>query len=335
MGERGSVGILFVAVLFVLAALSACVMLYVGRALDYGRRVEAREALRLRLYAAVRGTIDELAADATPESDGPRDRVWSTLGELEGGVSLGLSDLSSRLNANYTPAELLEKTELRSLLSPSASPEALAAYREEKGLSTELGHYAGLLREDALDSWSCFGWANVNVADLSSLRALYRSLTGNEDGASAFSLQVGAARSAKRLVAAGSLEAFLGSSYPELYPVICAEAPYNANFSSAFLIRAILSFPRFGIPDPAARAEAVIAAREDHDLSEPELAVLLGASSGGEALQYLGVRTWFWIVRAEAEGHAYSAIVAAWPRATSGEGAKSRRLAVVQASFDP
>jgi hypothetical protein len=344
MDERGSAGILFAVILLALGAGMAGVSAYAGRASDYGRRIEARERLRQRLAAAVGDAIDALAADETPESEGPRDRAWAGLGPREDGLSLSISELSSRLNANFTSAELLAGSPLRSLLASEASPPSLAAYREERGLSTELGHYRAFLAETSLDAWSCFGWANVNIADPSSLRSLYRSLTGSEEGAEAFSLRVAAARSAGRTIDPGSLEDVLGSAYPETYPIICTQAPHNVNFIPAPILRGILAYPPFGIAEPLARAEALLAAREDHDISEEELAAFLGEGSRRGPregpLQYLGVRSWFWLVRAEAEGGAFSAVVASWPEpAGHGDGAggpaKSRRLALVETRFEP
>jgi hypothetical protein len=380
-GERGSVGNLFAAVLILLGALSVGASAFVGRALDYGRRIEAREELRRRLRAAIDETVDLLAADESPESDGPYDRVWSALAGRSDGISLSLSDLSSRPNPNFIAADFLERTDLHSLLAPGLSPADLAAYREEKGLSTELGHYRSFLREDSLESWSCFGWANANLADLRSLRALYRSRTGDDDGADAFSLRVAAARSLGRLATDESLRDLLGSAYPEVFPVICARAPHNANFASVSLLRAILSYPPLGITESSARADAVVAARADHDLSVEELAALIGpasversgsdagnrASACASATQYLGVRTWFWIVGAEAEGRSCRAVVAVWPEdadgaddfrgdgstssgaaaravadeaavaaaAAAGPGQRARRIEVIETRFEP
>jgi hypothetical protein len=333
MDDRGSVGILFLAIILFVGAGLAGISIYVGAALGYGRRSEQEQSVRVSLYAAARETMDRLARDATPESDGPRDAVWSSLGPRDDGIRVSLSDLSSRLNPNFASVELLEKTDFRSLFSPSSSPEYLESYRSEKGMSTELGHYSGIFRDDALQYLSCFGWANVNTADRASLRALYRSLTGSEDGADGFSLQIDATRTAKRLITPETLRSFLGSAYSALYPMICAEAPYNANLASPVVIKAILSYLPFGISDPGGRAGAIVAAREDHDLTAKEIASLCGTTTSQQVLQYLGVRTWFWMIRAEGSGHAYSAVVAASPTAKSAA-TESRRYTVVETRFE-
>jgi hypothetical protein len=334
MDDRGSAGMLVFAVLAFLGACLLGVSAYVGGTLDYGRRNERERSIRLSLYSAARETLDLLSEDATPESDGPRDSIWSSLGGRADGVTLSLSDASSRLNVNFTSVEMLGKTDFLSLFAPGTSPEYLASYRSEKGLSTELSHYEGIFADEALPSLSCFGWANVNVADRAALRALYLSLTSDADGADAFSLRIEAARTAKRVIGAGALESFLGSAYRVIYPTICAEAQYNVNFASFELIRSILSYQPFGIADPSARAEAIVAARADHDLVARDIAALCGASSNHALLQYLGARTWFWTLRAAGSGRRLGMTVGVWPEAGTRAG-KARRLTIVETRFDP
>jgi hypothetical protein len=334
-GELGSVGILFAVALLALAAGLASVSVYVARSLDYGRRVEEREVLRRRLRAAADELVALIAADESPESDGPRDRVWSALDLDADGVELRLRELSSRLNANLVPVDLLEKTELRRLLAPGSSPADLAALREEKGLSIELGRYGALLRGDSLDSWTCFGWANANIADPGPLRSLYESSCGDAAAADSFSLRVAAARSLHRVIDREGLDDLLGCARAEACPVICVAAPHNVNFLPEPILRAILSYPPLGLPEPAARAGEIAAARERRDLSEADLAALVGAPAGDGvrplALQYLGVRSWFWEVEAEAGGRVCRLVAAVWPD----EAGKARRLSLVESRFEP
>jgi hypothetical protein len=340
-GERGSVGILFAAALLALGAGLACVSVYVARSLDYGRRVEAREALRQRLRAAADELVALIAADESPESDGPRDRAWASLGPRPDGVELRLRELSSRLDANLVPVDLLERTELRRLLAPGVSPADLAALREDKGLSTELGRYGELLSEDSLDSWTCFGWANANIVDSRPLRFLYESLCGDAVAAEAFSLRVAATRSLHRVIGSDGLQELLGSARTEACPVICVAAPHNANFLPEPILRAILSYPPLGLPEPAARAGEIVAARERRDLSEADLAALIGgpAVDGARplALQYLGARSWFWEIEAEAEGRVCRVVAAVWPDevVASPETEGARRLSVIETRFEP
>jgi hypothetical protein len=333
MDDRGSVGILFLSILVFVGAGLAGVSIYVGAAARYGGVSERAYAVRLSLDAAAREIAARLSEDFTPESDSPRDSIWTALGERDDGIVLSLDDFSSGLNPNYSSVGLLDSADLRSMFAPGRSPEELAKYRAEKGLSSETSHYAGIFADDALRSLSCFGWANVNTADRDSLRALCLSLTGSEGRADAFSAKIEAARSAKRIIGPESLKSFLGSEHAWLFPLICAEAPHNAHFASPRLIRAILSLPALGLADPSARADALIAARDDHDLTEAELASLCGAASGRQALQYLGLRTWFWRIRAEGSGHAYSMVLAASP-GSEGDRPETRRYAVVETRFD-
>ena len=331
-GEDGSVGPLFAAVLLALAAALAAASVFVGRSLDYGRRSEAASALRRQLTDTIAETIAELGADPTPDSDGPRDPVWSRLGRRPDGIAVELADLSSRANANFVSAEFLGGTELRDQLAPGASPAALAAFRCEEGLATELGHYRDFLGEDSAGSWTCFGWANANTADPASLKSLYRSLVGSEDAAEAFSLRVAAARSAKRAIVADTLKELLGGSYPEAWPAINVAASHNANFAPPALLRAVVAYAPFGIPEPAAKAGALIAARESADLAAGELASILGVDATNGVFQYLGTRTYFWSLTARRAGVSCRAVAAVRPE--EGRGLE-RKIEIVETRFEP
>jgi hypothetical protein len=336
MDERGSVGAVAILVVSILCSCALGALAYVGWTIDYGRRVESARVLRLSLRSAAREVLDELARDATPESDGPRDSVWSRLGPRADGLSLVLADASSRLNPNFVSPELLEKTDLRSLLAPGSSPGSLAAYRAEKGLSADPLHYAGIFADSSLPSLSGFGWANLNIDDRDSLHSLYLSLCGDEDGAEAFSLRLDAARAAKRRIGSGELKSFLGGAYRLAYPTISAEAPYNVNFASPELIRQVLSYPGFGIVDPRARAEAILAARAERDLGPIDISALCGTVTSGPVLDHLGARTWFWTLEAEGRGRRLVLTVAVWPEAESrAQEGKAKRLSIVETRFEP
>jgi hypothetical protein len=334
MDDRGSAGIVAIGVAAFLCICALGAIAYINGAVGYVRRVERERSIRLALYTAARSLLEALDEDESPESDGPRDPVWSRLGVGPDGVSLRLADVSSKLNPNLAPVDLLEKTDFRELFASGSSPEDLAEYRAEKGLSTRLEHYAAFFSEESSSELSCFGWANLNVDDRAALRALFLSLTGDEAGADAFSLRLEGERTAKRVITPESLEAFLGGSYGAVFPGICAEAPYNVNFASPELILSILSYPPFGIVDAPSRAAAIVAARESRNIGPIDLAALLGAAASRAVVQYFGTRTWFWEIGAESSGRSLRMTVAVWPGAAA-DGRRAKRLSIVETRFEP
>jgi len=334
MKDRGSVGILSLAVLLFMGVLLASLSGYLGAASRLDAANEKAYALRLSLQRAAEEIVAKLSEDSSRESDSPRDAIWSTLGLRDDGIALSLEDASSGLNPNFSSRELLETREIRSLLAPGSSPEGLARMRSEKGLSTEPRHFAGIFAEEALGHLSFFGWANINTADRDSLVSLCLSLTASAAEAEATGAKIDAARSSGRILLPEDLPSFLGKEFGTLSPPICATAPHNSHFASPLLIRAILSMPSLAISDASARADALLAAREDHDLREEELASICGKGAGGRALQYLGLRTWFWRIRAEGSGHAFSEVVAASP-GRDADRAKGRRFSGIETRYDP
>jgi hypothetical protein len=313
VNDRGSVGILFLALLLFLGAILSGLSGYFGTASRLEAASEAAYAQRLSLEAAAGEVLAILAADESPESDSPRDAVWSALGRRDEGIEVSLEDASSGLNPNFAPIELLESPDIATIFAPSSSAAALIELRRKGGMSTEPSRYAGLFEAEAKASLSLFGWADINTTDRDALGSLFLSLTRSGDKAEALLARLDAARSEKRDFLPEELPSFLGDEYESLRPMICIAAPHNAQFAPARLIRAIFSIPSFALADASFRAEALIKARDDHDLREEELASLCGTAPHNRALRFLGLRTWFWRIRAESHGHAYSTVAATSP----------------------
>jgi len=338
--DRGSAGPLFALVLFFLGAALGGACLVVGRSMDISRRSEARQAVAAKLWKAVAEAAEALGVDATPESDGPGDLARLPLSSREDGVSLVVEDLSSRLNPNLVSRELLETPELRSLVAPSSSPASLAAYRREAGLSTELEHYGAFLREGSEKFWSGFGRASLEVDDPDSLAELYLALTGSGAAAAAFSLRLSAARGLGRAIDADAAEELLGDACADAGSVIGGDPPYNVNFAPEPVLRGVLALPKLGMPEASSRADAILAARALRDISGSELAAILGVPSDGGSrariFGYLGVRTWFWSIEAEAQGRTLAIVVAACPaRGPEVDRGGRRRLVVAEARLSP
>jgi hypothetical protein len=215
---------------------------------------------------------------------------------------------------------LLEKTELGTLMKPGADPDGLQQYREETGFHSDVGTaYEAYFRDEAMQRYlSPHGYANVNVTDEFALRMLYALRTGGETAAEAFHGRVQLLLREKRLVSREALEEFLGADEELLYPVMNVEPVWNVHYTEELLLRAVLGYPELQVPDPRAALSTLLSAREGPAVVADDLSSIIGAPPESRVYQYLGVVTWFWEVRVRMGSVALYAVVARVPAKDDG-----------------
>jgi hypothetical protein len=290
---------------------------------SYQARSAVRGAARTRLWRAGRETVALLAADPTPQADSMADPVWLAVASArDDGVAVEISDLSSSLNPNWIRASLFTRTALADLLAPQAGAEAIRQRQEERGLSLDIiGGYGDLFREGMLERYfSGYGYANVNTTDELALRALYLLGSDGAAGAEELCRRVRQAATERRIIRREELAGFLGDAYSRLRPVVNAEPALNVHFAEAFVLRALLGDPVWGIADPDKVARTLEDRRKRGELTAAELILIVGVDAGNGIYQYLGVTTWFWSVAVVAAGgeERLDLVVARLPEETEG-----------------
>lgn len=301
--QTGSIGVANLVILLFLAASCAGAAGVVGAALSYQARSERAEDLRAELLNAVDIAVDALRADSSPEADGPDDPIRSLDGAMKNGVRLKIRDASSAVNPNFTRKNPLEKTELSRMLTSARTPDELQQHREDAGLSPFPGAYAGFFTDEALDSQVAgFGWANINTIDEFALRTLVRELTGSDAIAESVRQKARSLLTDNRVLSTEELPAFLGADFSAVFPFVNAEPSMNVNFVDPAILRALLGYETYAVPNPVAVADAILSARMRGELKPPDLKAITGLPDNHIILHYFGCRTWFWELSAEKNG---------------------------------
>jgi hypothetical protein len=289
-------------ILFIAAA-SSGVAAVIGSTISYQIRSERVQDLRADLVGAAELAVEALLADPSPEADGPDDPVQSLDGIVKDGVRLRIADISSAINANFTRKSPFENTELSRLLAPGKTAQELQQHREDTVLSPFSDAYAPFFTDEALDGQvTGYGWANINTTDEFALRSLVREATGSEAKAEGMRQKARSLMVDQRVIRATELPGFLGADFDDVFPFVNAEPLMNVNFVDAAILRGILGYEAFAIPNPAGVVEAVLSARMRGEIKPSDLQALIGVTENHILLHYFGCRTWFWEISAEKDG---------------------------------
>jgi hypothetical protein len=116
-----------------------------ARAAEYTKTVENRE----KILSAI---MEALAADPSPQSNGPEDPLWAWDGKTCDGWDIGIVPLSDRLNPNYIRKNVFEKTGLGTLFNPGADSRELQQWREDRGLSLRDDHYRHFFNSECYEA---------------------------------------------------------------------------------------------------------------------------------------------------------------------------------------
>ena len=329
MDERGEAGVAFLAVAVFIAALGMALALQLGALARYEGRSEAAYEERSSLEREARRIAALMAEGLGAEADSPLDPLWSGLSG-EAGEALRIRDLSSVLNPNFLAPDLFESEAIAEIVGLRASAGDLQRYREERGLSCRLEHYAPFFDLAERRPLGCYGWANINTADELALRLVYRSATGSEEGARLFREKVQSLRRLRRVVRREELAEVIGST--ALFPLVCAEPSLNVNYVDRGLALALAAFLARGIEDPERRCAELLDLRSRRPVREEDIARILGVDPGHPILQFLGSRTWFWELRVERSGLTCVLVLARRPGA--GPMDRAARLDIVETRFE-
>jgi hypothetical protein len=296
MSQSGSTSIVVLTLLIFVSVL----FLGTGALVELSLRQLRRSEDRDREVELLRGQADQvvefLLEDPTPFADSPQDPVWSRISALSGReTAVGLRDISSRIGPNWIRKEPLATL---GLLRAERSPQELQQFREDGGLHLNLRPaFEEYFSEEALDTvCTAYGYFNINVSDEFVLRKLHYLRAGDLAAAEAFHSEIQRVRIAGETVEPDGLEAFLGESYPLLFPLVNAEPVMNVYYVPERIVKGL--FRHYEVP--LDRAERILAERRTGEWTPAQLAELIGAGAqaGPAALrQYLGLQTWFWEIR--------------------------------------
>jgi hypothetical protein len=330
--ERGSTSVAALALLILLAAVTAGALLLLKASLSYEKRSVAAESSRNELEESARRVVKALTQDPTPDSDSPFDPIWESVGHGGGAeMSVGLRDISSAVDLNWVQKHLLQKTKLGDCLRPGRTAEELQQRREDLGFSTDIeAAYGDLFLQGTLDRYfTGYGIANINITDEFALRKLAELRTGDPARANELHARVQDLLMQKRVLKQEELGAFLGSDYDALSPLMGVQPVWNVHYLDPVVLVEVLSHPDLKIPHPQETAEQILFHRDAAELTADDLARIVGAGAGSRIYQYLGVTTWFWRVIAR-RGSARAELIAA---RLPGEKGSRGRFAIIEEKY--
>jgi hypothetical protein len=306
--ESGSLTIQTAIIILCCAILGAAALSFLAfssRGVERARREADASAIRASLLGAVKAAMAAIEEDASPESDSPLDAAYS-IASLEG-ATIKIQDASSAVNPNWVRKGILEDTPLSALLKPGKSPSELQQYREDSGLSQDTEYFAEEAAEEFL---SPFSYPCISASDEFALRRLCLDATGNSQAAeSLFSAVQAQLKSGKVLDEAG-LRNLLGVNYDSLSAVLTSQAQMNVNFLPEKILKAIVSYSAWAIPDSGKKWQSISLTRESSAVSQETLKGILKLKADHPITGYLGVLTWFWRIEAEKDGVRMEAIAA-------------------------
>jgi hypothetical protein len=263
------------------------------------------------LAAATTHVIEELKKNPTIEADSSFDPAYR-LADYSG-VTIEINELSSRLNPNWIRKGILTNTNLVNLLIPGVTADKLQQYREDNGLSNHLeGAYKDFFTEDAIKNYlGVYSYANINSSDEFTLRRLYFDVTQNKAGSEFFHNKISQQLREKKIMTENGLEMMLGVSGSEVRNVLTTEGQLNVNFVDPYILTCVLSYKSFNIGGYKSVSAAIVSARKSAEINGTRLRSLLGGLEATHPIfGYLGVRSWFWEIRATKGGRTVKTIVA-------------------------
>lgn len=320
------------AVVLFLSGVAVGAMALLGTSALQIRHGVSREEIHRRLEDVAAKVLDQLGRPAAADVDASTDPVWTYVAGLRGeGQDITLEDLSSRLNLNTVRTELLEKTELGSLVAQGRTPQELRQYRADEGPFATISSYAAFFSPAVLErDFTVHGYVNLNTAFEDTLRQFFEARTGDAPSSETFRGTIRGYLSRQELVRTEELPALLRLYYPQLYPLMNVEPQMNVNFVPEEVLHAVLSYPYGGkrIEGFETAYQAILSARAQGAVDERSLASMVHAKAEQLLVfQYLGSRTWFWRIGVKEGTRALGWIVARIP------GEAPVRFAVLQDRF--
>ncbi len=322
--EAGSISAAVLGMLLFVSLLFIGGSLFLELAMRDLRRGAERDGQRRLLVQEADRVVRLLLADATPFADSPLDAVWArAAGAAPAGVTVALSDVSSRMALNGVRKEVLAELDV---LLPGKTVQDLQQFREETGIHADLTRAFGdfIEKERIEELFTAYGWFNVNTCDEFVLRRLFLLRSGDPQGAEEFHARIQRARIGREVVSPEALEGFLGpQAFALLFPLVNAEPAMNVHFVPEGVLRAL--FAHFDVP--AGRAREILDRRSSSEWTEGGLESLIGVPYRATLLhEYLGTRTWFWRIEVSSDRARLVRVVARVPAREETEAAELRLL---------
>lgn len=279
-------------------------IIYVSRSLV--EREKSKINHRDNLISIAEKIKNELVNDESPDSDSLVDSFWRQNGE-SGGITIKIEDLSSKMNINFFPKEIILETDLINKIEVLDSYEQIDKYIEENGLIYSSNEVSSIISPEVYESWfSPFGIANINFSSQIGLEKLSADLVGSREEAFFFLQKRDNLRKNKQLIQTETDFEFLaGVLYENITPIVSLQPQMNIHFIDINVLEALLSYKSYNIKDWKNKEERLLEMRETQEISREKLNEILEINNSHPLFYVLGTRTWFWKIEINNEKYAY------------------------------
>ncbi|HAP42658.1 MAG: hypothetical protein A2087_08065 [Spirochaetes bacterium GWD1_61_31] len=305
--NEGSSSLQVMAVLLLLTAITGAAALFILNARSLGRP-SLVDPLDEELLATLAELLPLFTPDDPAQPDSLRDPAY---GFAKDGYQITVRELSSQINPNWVYLRLLSETPLSALFLSADAAERLVQSRLDDGIATDIAtRYADFFTETAFEKYlSAYSYPNIDNADAYAIERLVLDCTGDGGAANVIRQEMEQKRTAGSPFSDEELEALLSAQAPDLAGIIGAQPNFNVNCVDPFVLRCLLAYPPLEIPNPAAKAAALLVVRQTGALTVAQISTISGLEPDHNLFNWLGDKSWFWQVEIRNDSRYLQAIL--------------------------
>jgi hypothetical protein len=346
MGKSsGSATMTMLAIVMFLSIVFASIAFLVNTGILVTANEKHRLEVEKRLVTKAQEVMDKLLEDDKREYDSKFGPFQDYLASNADTVSM--KDVGSALNPNMIHWELIDYLN-EALLPPPAklfkatttnSPNngmKLQQYWMDTGIHFNLiPDYSDFFEDDVINTYfTPYTYFNINLTNEWVLERLFKDRTGSESDAKKFHAGITTLLGQKDFIAKNEhLEIWMTTNnslqnnirgiglwkedFEKMWPVLNVESQLNVHFVDESILRVLLSYPPFALPDAQGKAQQILDARENPDkkgLTKQELQNTIGILPypGLRLNFYLGVFTNFWELKVREKANEKNDYVLRW-----------------------
>lgn len=270
---------------------------------------------RDNLISIAENIKNELLNDESPDSDSLVDSFWRQNGE-SGGITIKIEDLSSKMNSNFFPKEIILETDLINKIELLDSYEQIDKYIEENGLIYSSNEVSSIISPEVYEPWfSPFGIANINFSSQIGLEKLSADLVGSNENVFLFLQRRNNLLKNKQLIQTETDFQFLtGVLYEKFSSIVTLQPQMNIHFIDKNVLEALVSYRPYNIEGWRSKADRLLEMREHQEITRDRLIEILEINNSYPLFYALGTKTWFWKIEVSDDKYVYQEILFVEPK---------------------
>jgi len=246
---------------FIAAVITGCV-LYTSSAMNYSVKDKQDFNNKRKADLLLDEIVEKMQELKLYSFDDKNNEVLYSLCLEYEEYKLKISDVSSGFNLNFISDLDLSDTSITRLIFLDNTGNAFRIWRNANGLTFLKDDWKELIKEEALEYCSSFGWLHIN--DLESYA--FRSISSS----------------------------FSTTDTDKLFPLINNFPRINVNNVNPDILRPLVMRSSFNIERPREKADILINRLRENSLTHQEIASIMRVTVNHPLMGYLGTKTAFW-----------------------------------------